>query len=86
MKIAGAGILAMVQLSRAKEMKLPGRTNILFIVCDDLNDSVVGMGGHPQAKTPNIDRLMARGVKFTNNQCNAPLWTVTGSDRYGVRL
>ncbi len=26
--------------------------NALLIVCDDLNDSVAGMGGHPQAKTP----------------------------------
>jgi len=47
--------------------------NIIFIICDDLNDSIAGMGGHPQAQTPNLDRLMARGVKFTNHQCNVPL-------------
>jgi hypothetical protein len=49
------------------------RPNMLLIICDDLNDSVGGMGGHPQAKTPNIDRLMARGVRFVNAQANAPL-------------
>jgi hypothetical protein len=39
------------------------RPNILFIVCDDLNAAVEGMGGHPQAHTPNIRRLMDRGVR-----------------------
>ena len=47
--------------------------NILIIVCDDLNDSIAGMGGHPQAKTPNIDRLAARGVTFMNAASNVPL-------------
>jgi len=49
------------------------RPNLLFIIFDDLNDSVSGMGGHPQAKTPNIDRLMARGVRFTNAHCSSPI-------------
>jgi arylsulfatase A-like enzyme len=47
--------------------------NALFILCDDLNDSVAGMGGHPQAVTPNIKRLMGRGVQFTNAHSNAPI-------------
>lgn len=59
------------QTPAGKEAKMT--KNIVFIVCDDLNDSIAGMGGHPQAKTPNIDRLMARGVKFTNHQANCPL-------------
>ncbi|MCG6187348.1 sulfatase [Maribellus maritimus] len=49
------------------------RPNILVIICDDLNDSVEGMGGHPQAITPNIDRLMSEAVIFQNAHCNAPL-------------
>lgn len=47
--------------------------NIVIIVCDDLNDSVAGMGGHPQARTPNIDRLTARGVRFLNAASNSPI-------------
>ena len=31
------------------------------------------MGGHPQAKTPNIDRLARRGVLFTNAHCQSPV-------------
>ncbi len=49
------------------------RPNVVVIICDDLNDSVAGLDGHPQAKTPNIDRLMKRGVRFTNAASNCPL-------------
>lgn len=45
----------------------PGeRPDVLFIAIDDLNDWVGFLGGHPQAETPNIDRLAARGMAFTN--------------------
>ena len=49
------------------------RPNVVFVICDDLNDALAGVGGHPQAKTPNIARLMQRGVTFFNNHCNAPI-------------
>ena len=52
----------------AEEEKQP---NIVIIVCDDLNDSIEGMGGHPQAITPNINRLIKSGVRFTNAASNA---------------
>ena len=42
------------------------RPNILFIAIDDLNDWVGFLGGHPQVRTPNMDRLAARGTVFTN--------------------
>ncbi len=48
-------------------------TNVLFIAIDDLNDWVGFLGGHPQIKTPNMDRLAQRGVAFTNAHCAAPL-------------
>jgi len=48
-------------------------TNVIIIICDDLNDSVEGMGGHVQAQTPNIDRLIDMGVQFTNAHANAPI-------------
>jgi arylsulfatase A-like enzyme len=42
-------------------------------MCDDLNCSIEGMGGHPQTKTPNMRRLMQRGVTFQNAHCNSPI-------------
>ena len=52
--------------------KASGRPNVLFIAIDDLNDWVGCLAGHPQAKTPNLDRLAASGVLFTNAHCDAP--------------
>ena len=46
--------------------------NVLFIAIDDLNDWIGCLGGHPQVKTPHLDRLASRGVLFTNAHCAAP--------------
>ena len=47
--------------------------NVLFIAVDDLRDWVGHLSGHPNAKTPNIDRLAKHGVSFTRAYCSAPL-------------
>ena len=49
------------------------KPNVLFIAIDDQNDWFGCLGGHPQAKTPNIDRLAGRGTLFTNAHCQSPL-------------
>ena len=48
------------------------RTNVLFLVSDDLA-SLLGCYGDPIARTPNIDRLAARGVLFERAYCSYPL-------------
>lgn len=55
--------------ARAADAKGP---NVLFIAADDLNDWVGCLGGHPQTRTPNLDRLAKSGVLFTNAHCAAP--------------
>ncbi len=42
------------------------KPNVLFLAVDDMNDWIGCLGTTPQAITPNIDRLAARGVNFTN--------------------
>ncbi len=49
------------------------RPNVLLISIDDLNDWVGALGGHPQAQTPNLDRLAGRGTLFSNAHCQAPV-------------
>jgi len=49
------------------------RPNVLFVAIDDLNHWTGYLGRNPQTKTPNIDRLAARGVWFTRSYCAAPV-------------
>lgn len=49
------------------------KPNILFIAIDDQNDWVGCLKGHPQIKTPHIDRVAARGTLFSNAHCQSPL-------------
>jgi arylsulfatase A-like enzyme len=51
----------------------PAKPNILFIAIDDQNDWIAPLAGHPQIKTPNLDRIAARGTLFTNAHTQAPL-------------
>ncbi len=58
--------------AKAKSEKQP---NVLLIVCDDLNDYVTGIGttGHPQARTPHIEKLAKSGVAFRHAYSNNPV-------------
>jgi arylsulfatase A-like enzyme len=62
-----SGVCILVSPLRAE------KPNVIFIAIDDQNDWIGHVGGHPLAKTPNLDGLAGRGTTFVNAHCNAPL-------------
>lgn len=62
------------------------RPNVLLIAVDDLNDWVGALGGHPQAHTPNLDRLAAQGMLFTNAHCQAPVCAASRASLFTGQL
>ena len=49
------------------------KPKVFFISIDDLNDWIGCLDGHPQIKTPNIDRLAEMGMLFTNAHTQSPI-------------
>ncbi|HIE53560.1 MAG TPA: iduronate-2-sulfatase [Armatimonadetes bacterium] len=71
--LLGAGAMTFASHLRARTAPRSGdRMNVLFIAIEDLNDWIGCLGGHPQAKTPNIDHVADLGVLFTHAYCAAP--------------
>lgn len=64
-------LLAILALFAGGLFAAERKPNVLFIALDDLNDWTGCLGGHPQTKTPNLDRLAASGVLFRNAYCPA---------------
>src|SRR3954468_7789299 len=73
MRLTPFALVALAFVAWSSPARAENRPNVLFIAIDDLNDWVGCLGGHPQVKTPNMDRLAARGTLFTNAHCQAPL-------------
>lgn len=47
--------------------------NIIFLLADDLRDNTFGAMGHPFVKTPNFDKLIHQGVRFSNAYIAEPV-------------
>lgn len=58
--------------SETETREIIERPNVLFVAVDDLNDWIEPLGGHPQARTPTLDRLASQSVNFTRNYCTSP--------------
>ena len=65
-------ILALVAIDVAGASAADGKLNVLFLICDDLNNDLACYGD-PQVKSPNIDRLAKRGVLFERAYCQYSL-------------
>ncbi len=59
---------ATIQTSCTQQVEKP---NVILIVADDLGYGDVSCYGATSLKTPNIDRLASRGLRFTNAHCTS---------------
>ena len=74
------GLISVLSFLIATAMALPAvaqqapsrRPNVLLIMADDLNNDM-GTFGHKMVKTPSLDRLAARGVRFDRAYTQFPL-------------
>lgn len=81
--LAIIGLLFSAWLSSSAYSEQP---NVLLIAIDDLNNWVGCLDGHPQARSPNIDRLAEKGTLFTNAHCQAPICNPSRTSiMYGIR-
>ncbi|MDW6021624.1 sulfatase-like hydrolase/transferase [Mesorhizobium sp. BAC0120] len=47
--------------------------NLIILMSDEHGPRSLGVAGHPQVKTPNIDKLAAAGTRFTRAYCTSPI-------------
>ena len=79
--IIASCLLAFPAAARAQEGPAEAprlkRPNVVFLMADQLRRQSLGYAGDPRAKTPNLDRLAAEGVDFTNYVVSMPVCTAT---------
>ncbi|MFC1451940.1 sulfatase [Verrucomicrobiota bacterium] len=52
---------------------MPGRPNVLWLMSDQHNANCAGYAGHPNVRTPSLDRIAGHGITFTNAFANNPI-------------
>src|ERR1051325_7503777 len=87
---AAAGTLALASGIEDVFGQAPRPPNIPFILADDLGYADVSCYGRPDLRTPNIDRLASKGVRFLQAYANSAVCSATRlaliTGRYQYRL
>lgn len=70
--VLACAVFLMASLSCVAAAKAP---NFIIILCDDLGYGDLSCYGHPTIRTPNLDRMAAEGMRFTDFYASAPVCT-----------
>ena len=68
-EFAALAVFGVLLTAGAADGAEPGRPNVLLLLVDDLKPAL-GCYGDPAARTPNLDALAARGMRFDLAYCN----------------
>lgn len=75
--LSSVSVLALIACKSNKKVDVPPKDyqlpNIIMIVADDLGWADIGCYGNTFIETPNLDKLAAEGIRFTNAYASAPL-------------
>ncbi len=74
---AGAAMLAVGGYEPARGREISRKPNVLMIMVDDLGYGDLSSYGATNLKTPNIDKLVAAGMRFDNFYANCPVCSPT---------
>jgi arylsulfatase A-like enzyme len=67
------GLMSCRETSSPQEKEATPLRNLVVILGDDHSYRVMGAYGNDKVKTPNLDRLAAEGIRFTNAYANSPI-------------
>ena len=70
-----AGLITIVSLAATADAQPVEKPNIIILFADDLGYGDLGSYGHPTIRTPNLDRMVVEGMKFTQFYSAAPVCT-----------
>lgn len=71
--LLAGGIMAIPTASGAQKQKKTLKPNIIYIMCDDMGYGDLGCYGQKLINTPNIDRMAAEGMLFTQAYAGSPV-------------
>lgn len=88
--LVASTVILMLALGSLLSFAADGPPNILFIMADDLGYADLSCYGRRDYKTPNIDSIAAKGIRFTQAYANSPVCSATRTalitGRYQYRL
>lgn len=85
--LAAAGVSGMAaQAWPAPAVAKRRAPNFLFVISDQLGLDAIGAHGSPDARTPNIDRLISRGTTFLESHSSSPVCSPARSSLFTGRM
>ena len=89
LKLAGAGLVTWPGLgasAAAPAQAAAPRPNVLLLITDQQTAGALSCAGNPHVKTPHLDRLAARGVRFAKSYCTYPLCSPSRGSLFASRM